>query len=282
MRNILALIHRFYLFLLFLALQSIALVILFKNNNFQRAEFIRHSSDWVGGIYSQRAQLSEYLRLGEINDQLSLENAQLRSQMPVNYGVIRSDLDSILDSVSFQRYFFRTAKVVNASVNREDNFITLDRGWSGGVAENMGVISGGCIVGVVRSVSEHFSVVMPVLHSDFKASVKLKKSGFFGSLIWPGGNAAIANVIEIPKNIPVAYGDTVFTSGFSTFFPSNLMVGTVVEVDDNDNDYHLIRVQLGAQFAKLDHVLVVSDLLKQEQEQLIETVEKQDAANNNH
>jgi rod shape-determining protein MreC len=283
MKNILALIQRFYTFLLFIAFQVVALIILFKNNNFLQSEFIRHSSDWVGSIYSQRAQLSEYLRLGEINDQLTLENAQLRSQAPDNYLVIRNDLDSIRDSVTMQRYFYRTAKVVNASVNREKNFLLLDRGWNGELKADMGVIAGGNIVGVIRSVSEHYAVVMPVLHADFKASVRLRKSGAFGSLVWNGGDASVADVIDIPKNIPVEPGDTIVTSGYSTFFPANVNVGTVKEVDDeSDNDYHLIKIYLGADFRKLDHVLVVSDILKQEQEDLIKQVEDQDAANDHH
>lgn len=280
MKNILALIQRFYLFLLFIGLQIVALIFLFKNNNFHQAEFIRHSSDWVGRVYSQRAQLSEYLRLGEINDQLSLENAQLRSMAAANYIETRTDLDSIRDSVFFQRYYYRTAKVVNASVNREKNYITLDRGWNGDVKENMGVISGGSIVGVVRSVSEHFAVVMPVIHSDFTASVRLKKSGVLGSLVWPGGDPSVANVVDIPKNTPVEVGDTIITSGYSTFFPANINVGRVEEIDDRDNDYHLLRVRMGADFRKLDHVLVVSDILKNEQDSLINKVEKEDAANN--
>jgi rod shape-determining protein MreC len=279
MKNILALLRRFYLFLLFLCLEAIALTMLFKNNRFHGSEFIRHSSDWVGGIYSQRAQLSEYLRLGEINDQLSLENALLRSAAQENYWNLRTESDTLLDSTSVQRYTYRTAKVVNASVNREKNYIVIDRGTLGDIRPDMGVISGGNIVGVVRSASEHFAVVMPVIHSDFKASVRLRKSGAFGSLVWRGGNAQLADVIDIPKNIPVAPGDTIATSGYSTYFPANIHVGIVEWVDDSDNDYHLIKVRMGADFRKLDHVLVVSDLFKMEQDTLLKKVEEQDAAN---
>ena len=279
MKNILALLRRFYLFLLFLALQAIALTMLFRNTRFHGAEFVRHSSDWVGGIYSQRAQLSEYLRLGEINDQLSLENALLRSEAQENYWNLRTETDTLNDTTSIQRYVYRTAKVVNASVNREKNYIVVDRGTLGSVTADMGVIAGGNIVGVVRSASEHFAVVMPVIHSDFKASVRLRKSGAFGSLVWRGGDAQIADVIDIPKNIPVAPGDTIVTSGYSTYFPSNINVGTVEWVDDSDNDYHLIKVRMGADFRRLDHVLIVSDIFKQEQDTLLNKVEQQDAAN---
>jgi rod shape-determining protein MreC len=279
MKNILALLRRFYLFLLFLALQGLALSLLFRNTRFHSAEMVRHSSDVVGTIYTRRSQLSEYLRLGEINDQLSLENALLRSAASENYWQLRTEKDTIRDTTTLQRYFYRTAKVVNASVNREKNYITIDRGTLGEVKADMGVIAGGNIVGVVRSASEHFAVVMPVIHSDFKASVRLKRSGAFGSLVWRGGNAQLADVIDIPKNIPVAAGDTIVTSGYSTYFPANVHVGTVEWVDDSDNDYHLIKVRMGADFRRLDHVLVVSDIFKEEQDTLLNKVEQQDAAN---
>ncbi len=279
MKNILALIQRFYLFLIFLGLQILALTFLFKNNNYHQTEFIQHSSDWVGGIYSQRAELSQYLRLGEINDQLSLENAQLRSQAPENFMAIRHDVDSIIDTTLQQRYFYRTAMVVNATFNREKNFITLDRGRLGEVTPDMGVISGGGIVGVVRSVSEHFAVVMPVIHADFITSVRHKRSGTTASLRWPGGDPGMANVIEMPKNIPVEIGDSVVTSGYSGFFPSNVYVGRVEEIDDSDNDYHLLRIRLGADFRRMDHVLVISDAFKSEQENLLNTAIQSDAAN---
>ena len=279
MKNILALIRRFYLFLLFLGLQALALTMLFRNNRFHGSEFIRHSSDWVGGIYSQRARLSEYLRLGEINDQLSLENALLRSNSQENFWRLRIDKDTLNDTTSIQRYVYRTAKIVNASVNREKNYITIDRGALGEVGPDMGVIAGGNMVGVVRSASEHFAVVMPIIHSDFKASVRLRKSGAFGSLVWRGGDAQIADVIDIPKNIPVAPGDTIVSSGYSAYFPANIHVGTVEWIDDSDNDYHIIKVRMGADFRRLDHVLVISDIFKQEQDTLLKKVEQQDAAN---
>lgn len=264
---------------MFLALQIVSLVLLFRSNNFHKAEFVQHSKDVVGRIYQTRAKASEYLRLGEINDELSLEIAQLRTQMPENFISIRQDIDSIRDTLTMQRYYYRTGKVVNASVNREKNYITIDRGYAGGVAPEMGVIAQGSVVGIVRSVSEHFAIVMPVLHADFTASVKLKRAGSFGSLVWGGGDPSIADVVKIPKNVPVEIGDTLVTTGYSSYFPSNVFAGTVVAIEDVDNDYHMIKIRLGADFRKLDHVLIVSDILKEEQDTLIEQVEQADAAN---
>ena len=69
------------------------------------------------------------------------------------------------------------------------------------------------------------------------------------------------------------------TSGYSTYFPANIHVGTVEWVDDSDNDYHLIKLRMGADFRRLDYVLVVSDIFKEEQDTLLNKVEQQDAAN---
>lgn len=280
MRNIIGLIQRFYLFLLFLLLQVMALYILFGNNNFQRAEFIRHSNDWAGSILGIRTELSEYMRLGEINDELSLENAVLRSERPENVITVGVEKDSVVNLQTLQRYYYHPAKVVNTSINREKNFITLDKGKLSGVYADMGVLSNGCLLGVVRSASDYFAVVMPIIHADFRASVKLNKSGIMGSLQWPGGDPEVANVVEIPKNIPVAIGDTVVTSGYSSFYPAGVMVGIVEEIDDeSENSYHVLKVRLGANMRKLSQVQVVSDIFKTEQDSLMNIVKQQDAAN---
>ncbi len=281
MRNIIDLISRYYVFLLFLGLQVLALYILFANNNYHNSEFMRQSSDVVGSVFSKRAQLSEYLRLGEINDQLSLDNARLRSQRTENFYIQRTSVDTLRDTIAFQRFSYRSAKVVNYSVNREQNYVylTLDRGTKGDVKPEMGVIANGAVVGKVISVSDHFAVVMPVLHKDFRTSVKHKNSGFMGYLVWRGGDPAIADVIEITRSAPVAPGDTIYTTGNSSYFPRNLMVGIVENIEE-DKDFHLLKVKLTADFRKIDYVEVISDVMQTEQKQLEENVEN--ATNHPH
>ncbi len=228
----------------------------------------------VGSIFSKRAELSEYLRLREINDQVSLDNAQLRSQRSENFYVQRTEVDTLQDTTAKQRFTYRSAKVVNYSVNREQNYVylTLDRGTMGDVKAEMGVIANGAVVGKIVSVSEHFAVVMPVLHKDFRTSVKHKNSGFTGYLVWRGGDPSIADVIEITRSAPVALGDTIFTTGNSSYFPRNLLVGIVERIEE-DKDFHLLKIRLAADFRKIDYVEVISDLMRYEQENLEQQVE---------
>ncbi len=280
MRNILALIQRFYVAILFVALEILSLIILFSSNNFQRSTFIRHSTDIVGNVYNQRDQLSRYLRLSEINDQLALENALLRARLPENFILSDTVTYEVSDSISRQRYTFQTARVINATVSREMNYLTLDRGSSQGLRPDMGVIANGSIVGVVTSVSSNFSVVMPVIHSQFQTPVRL--NGFYGQLSWPGGDPSIARIDDIPKHARVQPGDTAVTTGYSSYFPSGELVGFVESVNDDEKEsFHVISIRLATEFRKLNYVEVVNDLFRTEIDSLQQAQAQRDGADDN-
>lgn len=274
MRNIFGLIRRFYVFLLFLVLQVFALYVLFNSNNYHRAEFVQHSKDWTGSIYSWRTKLKEYWILDEINDRLSLENAILRSKLPENVLTVDSNFYYIEDTLAKKRFVYRDAHVENVTINRESNYVMIDKGSLSGIERKMGVIANGSIVGVVTSVSEHFSVVMPILHNNFVASVRMKGSRDIGLLAWPGGDPSRAIVKEIPKHVVVEIGDTVVTSGYTSHYPADLLVGVVDAMDDRaEENFHRIEIRLATDFRRLDYVQVVEDLFKDEQNELIQAAE---------
>jgi rod shape-determining protein MreC len=281
MKNILELIKRLHVFLIFLVLQVLALVMVFQNMFYHHAAMVNSGGDLVGSIYSKRAMLADYLRLQEINDDLSLQNSMLRMQLSSNY--IYSDTSSVMvdDTIKKQRYRYLTARVVNNSLNREANYITLDKGWSSGVKANMGVISGGSIVGFVTSVSEDFAVAMPVLHRSFQTSIRMKNSMDLGLLRWETSNPELANVEDIPKHVHVEVGDTVLTSGFSSYFPPEITVGYVTEVIDraDENKYHII-IQLSTPFRKLNYVELVENIMLPQQEALEQQAMQENGSDN--
>lgn len=275
MRNILALIQRFYVTLLFIGLLAIGLFMLFSSNNYHRSAFVEQSTDVVGSIYNQREKLSRYLRLGEINDQLALENALLRARLPENFLFSDTTLLTVSDSLGKPRYRYRPARVINATVTRDKNYLTLDRGELQGVKKDMGVIAHGAIVGVVTSTSNNFSVVMPVIHSSYRTPVRL--NGFFGQLIWPGSDPAVARVDDIPKHARINPGDTVRTTGYGMTFPEGMLVGFVTEIDDEAKEsFHVISITLATNFRRLNYVEIVTDRFRQEIENLQRSQELQD------
>jgi cell shape-determining protein MreC len=79
----------------------------------------------------------------------------------------------------------------------------------------------------------------------------------------------------------VNIGDTVLTTGYGSHFPSDLFIGFVSELNDRPEEtFHRIKIQLATDFRKLSHVQVVSDILKQEQDSLLNQQQLKDDANN--
>jgi rod shape-determining protein MreC len=159
--------------------------------------------------------------------------------------------------------------VINNSVNKINNYITLNVGYSQGVRQDMGVVGPDGIVGVVRNVSANYSTVISVLNSKFKGSVKLQSNDYFGTLSWPGVDYREGVVTEIPGHAPVYEGDVIITSGFSTIFPEGEMVGTVTKVGRTPaGSFYELYVRLNQDFKKLTRVYVIRNFNKVEQEKL--------------
>jgi len=133
----------------------------------------------------------------------------------------------------------------------------------------MGVISSKGVVGIIKNVSDHFSSVMSVLHEKNKLSAKIKKSGYYGSLVWEGNNYREAELKDIPNHVKLAIGDTIVTSGYSSIFPENILIGTVKEFDlPKGNNFYNIKIEFTEDYKNLSHVYIVRSLLKEEKEKL--------------
>lgn len=269
MRNIIELVKRLYMLLLFIALQLVALLIYFSVDKHHNAAWLNTSTSVVGKIQSWRTEISDYLRLGEINDELSIQNSLLREELRNNYTRVSGPVYSFNDTLYLLDWEYRTARVVNNTVNYKNNYITIDKGTAGGIKPGMGLLANNSIVGKVVKVSEHFAVAMSLLHENFTATVKMKGSGVFGTLKWNDGNYQFAHVAGIPKEIKVQRGDTVVTTGFSAYFPAECMVGVVdhFETLAEENVYR-IRIKLSTNFRKLHYVDVVNKTALEEQEKI--------------
>jgi rod shape-determining protein MreC len=173
------------------------------------------------------------------------------------------------DTVYRQKYTYTSAKVVNNSTNRRDNYLTLDKGSKQGIRNNMAVISSTGVVGVVKDVSDNFCTVISLLHSDLTISSKLKKDGSFGPLNWDGVNFSVATLSDIPTHVRLKEGDTVVTSQYSKMFPENIMIGTVQSYyTEPMKPFYTVKVNLSTDFKKLTYVYIVQNKLREEQEAL--------------
>jgi rod shape-determining protein MreC len=273
MRNLIFFIYRYYVFFLFFSLEIVSFVLIYRFNTYQRASFLNYTTGATSSFYTTVSNTRQYFKLRRVNDSLQLENARLRSMLLTSYYQNRFTTKQINDTMYRQQYEYISATVVNNSVTKRNNYLTLDRGRAHGVEPEMGVISETGIIGIVMSVSDHYCTVLSLLNNNCKISAKVKKNGAFGSLQWKGDDPRYANLLDVNKHVPVTAGDDVVTSNFSTIFPEGIPIGRVHthSLDAGDN-FHTIKVELYTDFSTVSNAYIIRNLMKDEQKALESTI----------
>lgn len=273
MRNLLFFISKYYVFFLFFALEISSFVIIYRFNNYQKASFVNYTTGVTSSFYTTVSNTQQYFNLRHVNDSLQMENARLHSQLITSYYQNQFTPKMVNDTIYKQQYEFIPASVVNNSVTKRNNYITLNRGRLHGIEPEMGVISESGIVGIVMSVSEHYCTVLSLLNNNCKISAKIKKNGAFGSLVWDGSDPRYAKLLDVNKHVPIATNDEIITSNYSTIFPEGIPIGRIFShsLDAGDN-FHTIKIELNTDFGNISSVYIIRNLMKNEQKNIESTI----------
>ncbi|MFC2151204.1 rod shape-determining protein MreC [Bacteroidota bacterium] len=275
MRSLLNFLLRIHFLLLFILIEVFSFSLLVKRNNFHKARFVNFSRQVAGNFYTKTTKLKQYLSLVEENQRLADENNRLLNIIESTYKSDEIFFRSVKDTIFNQRYQYTPARIINNSINKKYNFLTLNKGNQQGLRPEMAVVSNGSIVGVVKGVSQNYSTVISILNLDLRISSKIKKNGYFGSLNWDGDDYQTAILHEIPLHADIQVGDTIITSGFSSIFPEGILIGFIKEFEEKSGSFYEIKVELSTDFKRLDNVNVIGNLLQME----IFNVEKQAVEN---
>jgi rod shape-determining protein MreC len=268
MRSLINFLKRFGNILLFLVLELLAVYLLAAKPNYHNIKLAKALNGTTAAVNKKLNRAADYFSLKEVNRQLARENEELKNTLQRVYRDSEIKTFSVTDTVYRQQYIYIQAEVVNNSVNKQKNFITLNRGKNSGIEEDMAVSSSRGIVGIIVEAGRNYSIAMSVLNLEFRLSARLRKNSYFGSLTWDGldENSLVLN--EIPSHVNVSVGDTIETTGFSAVFPEGIMVGTVSDVEGGGGDFYSIRVKPSTEFRKLNNVYVIVNLDKEDQLQL--------------
>jgi rod shape-determining protein MreC len=276
MKNLFAFVIKHNFIFIFFFLQVVCAWLMVRNNGFQGSHVLNSSNLAVANIYQTAANTREYFYLKQENDKLALENSVMRNFLKTNYAVVPLTEFKKNDTVYKQQYSYISAKVVNSSVNKRRNFLTLNIGSNQGIAQDMAVMASDGIVGIVTNVSANFSSAMSLLHKDVRVNCQLKKDGSYGPLIWDGADYRYCMLTDIPTHAKIKKGDTVITSELSGIFPEGIMVGTVDTYERKPNEsYFTVKVRLSADLKKVNHVYVIKNKYKTERDSLELNTQKQ-------
>lgn len=257
MRTLLRFIVRYQFVIIFLLLEGVSLWLLASNNFYQRAAF-GNITRGISGRISQRIEsTTKYLGLNEANEHLLRENIELRSSLARQAALLEGYSHLAVDTSYDKGFVFIPARIISNSVDKQHNYLMINAGRKHGVAEEMGVVSSDGVIGIVTAVSENYATVISLLNIDLKISARVKKNRYFGSLYWDGKNYRQVMLSEIPNHVHLTKGDTIVTSGFSSVFPAELLLGTVSEVDNLLGNFLNVTIDLAEDFRKIDHVWIV-------------------------
>lgn len=298
MRNLFIFLFRFRGALVFGLLEIISLYLFITNNSYQRAAFFNSANSYAGQVLARRTQVVDYFHLAEMNQQLVVENANLRQQLTPS-DTIRREADLValpparIDSLKRIRYKRPTshpdtlllgqqrlpardpsyplipARVINNMLHNVDNYLTLNVGSANGVRPGLGVVATDGVVGRVKVVSKHYATVTSLLHSKTSIASKIKRDGTFGTIRWLGDDPTHALLDNVLRETKLVKGDTIVTSSYNSVFPEGIFIGTIDSfVKEPDKNFWTVRVRLGINFANLTYVYVVTNRNKAERDTL--------------
>jgi rod shape-determining protein MreC len=256
-------------FFTFLGFEVICIWLVIQNNQYQSSKYFNTSNEVAANIISTSSNVKEYFGLSDLNNGLAAENARLREIVVQQQKILLENRLSKIDSTKLKSFTYTSAKVVNNSVSLSKNYITINKGSDDGVAPCMAVISEKGIVGKVKTVSRHFSVVISVLNVNEQVSSLIKSANYLSTTQWDGIDPQFVDLKYVPRHVKLRLNDTIVTSGYNAVFPEGILVGVVTEFDlKKEALFYDVRVKLTQDFAQLSYVDVIKSVLKVEKDSI--------------
>lgn len=266
MKEIIRLIKKYQFSLFFILLEIICFSLVIRENSYQRAIFSQHATTFFGYVATLTSGVEEYFHLRATNKTLAEENTALKNKL-ATYHVPGDTLPPpVHDSCTI--YDYHQAKIINGTYNLTKNYLTLNRGKKDGIEKEMAVCSPEGVVGLIQDMSDHFSVVIPLINTQSIISAKIKNNNYYGPLQWDGDDYRYSYLNDIPYHVEVHAGDTIVTSNYSSIFPEGIPIGVVEEVSQANANFLKIKVRLAVDFRRLTYVYVIQNKTRSEQQQL--------------
>jgi rod shape-determining protein MreC len=271
MQRLFQFLFKYRTFISLIILEGFCFWIIVNFNNYQGAKYFTSSNNAVASITASTDQIGDYFNLTVQNKRLAEENAKLRQQL---LDLTDSSFMSYILTDSTQRGI--KAKVIDNSLFYRNNFLTINKGSLHGIAPGMGVIGPEGIVGQVYHATKNYATVISLLHSKSMISAHHKMTGTLCSVEWTGEDPRFAALKYLPRHIKIQQGDTITTSGFNAVFPENQLIGTVKNVQlDDDATFYDIEIALTTNFFSLSHVYLLQLRGREEKDSLNNIIIKQ-------
>lgn len=194
-------------------------------------------------------------------EKLKADNARLRNQLLQRKSADAEleQLKSVLDLAGRAGYKVLAARVISQGASTSfSQTITIDAGTTSGVRQNMTVISGEGLVGVVKESYLNSALIMLATDPDFKVGVRIAGTQQIGILSGRGSKRAELQLLDNQKIVKV--GDVLLARGSTNNRPfvPGIPVGVISAVDSSAGSIaQSASVMLYPNFSALGVVSVV-------------------------
>ena len=222
----------------------------------------------VGRTISDRFLVFENLKnLQKENEELKAKVENL-TQQAQSITLEKYELYSLRELYELDQKYTDYHKVAARIIARESNgwynVFTIDKGYEDGIKEDMNVMAGNGLVGIVTSVRKNSSTVRSIIDDNSKVSGMFLKSsdtcivsGDLNSMMSEGK----IMVSMIPLNAEISENDEVVTSHISDKFQQGILIGYVTDIKiDSSNMTKTAYLTPVVDFEHLDEVLIITEL----------------------
>jgi rod shape-determining protein MreC len=194
-------------------------------------------------------------------EKLKADNARLKNQLLQRKSADAelAQLKSVLDLAGRAGYKVLAARVISQGASTSfTQTITIDAGTTSGVRQNMTVVSGEGLVGVVKESYLNSALIMLATDPDFKVGVRIAGTQQIGILSGRGSKRAELQLLDNQQIVKV--GDVLLARGSTNNRPfvPGIPVGVISAVDNTAGSIaQTASVMLYPNFSALGVVSVV-------------------------
>jgi rod shape-determining protein MreC len=222
------------------------------------AEVQRAATSVINGM---RNSWNGYVALRQVraeNDTLRAEVADLRIRLQEQRALAErarafSDLLDLRTKTELQT---TAAEIIGAGATPDFRTVTIDKGTTQGLRQDMAVLAPAGVVGRVVIPSPRASKVQLLTDRNAAAGALIERSRAQGVVVGLGDDRLRLDYVSEVAEVVV--GDIVVTSGIDGIFPKGFIIGRVIAVQKAGGAYREIVVQPAVDFSRLEEVLVVT------------------------
>ncbi|KGM96393.1 rod shape-determining protein MreC [Clostridium novyi A str. 4552] len=200
----------------------------------------------------------------EENKILREENTKLKDKA-LKYDALVKENERFKKMIDFKEqkseYNYVGCEIIGKSgENWLDGFV-INRGANDGIKKKMVVVTGDGLVGQVTSVGSNWSIVQSIINENIQVAGMVNSTRENDGVVKgfrDYSNKLLAKLYFLPLDSKVKKGDVILTSGLGPFYPKDIKIGTVIDVEEDKGK--LIKnavIEPSVDFNKLEELFVV-------------------------